>query len=120
MTRLDLLVDAATSLHTAPLRNSLFDAQMVELLSAKGADAALMTRLVELFRGKRQAGDKGVAVAYRRLLAVMRQRQDETAAKAASAALREYLAATQQQPEAAAVPAAAATAAAPVPAAVSA
>ncbi|GLC41235.1 hypothetical protein PLESTB_001084400 [Pleodorina starrii] len=78
--------------------STYFAAEMVEELAPEGADAALLDRLVELFRAKRPAGDKGVVVAYRRLLDVLRSRSDEAAAKAVSAALKEYLQETPAGP----------------------
>ncbi|GFR49958.1 hypothetical protein Agub_g12066 [Astrephomene gubernaculifera] len=73
--------------------STYFAAEMVELLAGLGAEVRLLVRLVELFRARRLPGDKGVAAAYHRLLAVMRERKDEVAAQAASAALKAYLAA---------------------------
>ncbi|GIL81385.1 hypothetical protein Vretimale_1065 [Volvox reticuliferus] len=71
--------------------STYFAAETLEALAAQGAELALLTRLVELFRSKRPVGDKGVAAAYHRLLAVVRERKDEAATKAAAAALKEYL-----------------------------
>ncbi|KAG2422423.1 hypothetical protein HXX76_016038 [Chlamydomonas incerta] len=90
--------------------STYFAADMVDLLGAAGAETALLTKLIELFKAKRPAGCKGVAAAYHRLLALMRERKDETAATAAAAALKALLAAPP-------VAAAAVAAAEPPPAA---
>ncbi|KXZ49427.1 hypothetical protein GPECTOR_21g653 [Gonium pectorale] len=92
--------------------STYFAAEMVEKLAARGAEVPLLVRVVELFRARRPAGDKGVAAAYHRLLAALRERKDEAAAKAANAALKAFLGAPPVQE--AAVPAAAAAAASEV------
>ncbi|PNW82703.1 hypothetical protein CHLRE_06g290350v5 [Chlamydomonas reinhardtii] len=73
--------------------STYFAADMVDLLGAAGAETALLTKLIELFKAKRPAGCKGVAAAYHRLLRLMRERKDETAATAAAATLKALLAA---------------------------
>ncbi|EFJ52543.1 hypothetical protein VOLCADRAFT_103033 [Volvox carteri f. nagariensis] len=79
--------------------STYFAAETVDQLAAEGAEVALLTRLVELFRAKRPPGDKGVAAAYHRLLRVVKERKDEAATKAAAAALKEYLAPAAPSPE---------------------
>ncbi|GIL68073.1 hypothetical protein Vafri_21387 [Volvox africanus] len=102
-----LILDVFANADTFAL-STYFAAETLEQLAAQGAELALLTRLVELFRSKRPAGDKGVAAAYHRLLAVVRERKDEGATKAATAALKEYLMAppVEVPPAAAAAPAA--------------
>ncbi|KAG2487426.1 hypothetical protein HYH03_013993 [Edaphochlamys debaryana] len=88
--------------------STYFAAEMVETLAAAGAETPLLVRLVELFRARRPAGDKGSAAGYHRLLKVLRERKEEDAAKAASSGLRKLLdEAKGPQPAAAAAAAAA-------------